>query len=190
MRSRDVVAMSVPVVVGAVGWGCWVGFRAFRRAWGGRPLEVVDGRVFDPRLDALRDALVDVQAGLADVRSRVGETVVHESSPGGHDVQVEVVGGSDTWRGLLYHAMDLRDENFADVKHFLPGCEDGFLDAGWLDEGFNSRFGPVTSPPFTVWTSSNVYFPVVRNVGDHVRESVGCVPLHGAAVEYPVDHVG
>ena len=184
MRSRELVAASVPVVVGVVGWGVWRGVVAWRGlvSSSGPPGPAGVGR--DPLVDELAERLGELSA-------RLGETVVADVSPGGHEVSVETVGGNADWKGLLFAALDLRGEGFGDVIRYLPRqVESGLLDEGWIVEKFNARFGGVTSPPFTVWTSRWVYFPVKRNVGVHVRESVGAVPLGVDVSDFPVEHVG
>lgn len=182
MLSRESVLGGVCVgLVGVVGGLLVVEVR--RRRLGRRVAEVRAPSELEQEIVGLRRVVSDLQG-------RVGESVL-EANVGGVGSVVETVGGDATWEALLHMALDLHDEGVGDIVDWVPRSEVEFLGEGWLRESFNAKWGTVTSPPFTVWTSDWVYFPVRRNVGEHVRELVGCAPLSaGVGGGFPMEHVG
>lgn len=72
-----------------------------------------------------------------------------------------------TWRHLISEKMSLRGDDWANVV----SCT--LSDAG-LDKEFDAGFGSEEGEPFTVWTETTVYFPLVFDGG----EFVGSVSRH------------
>lgn len=82
-----------------------------------------------------------------------------------------------TWRKLITESLELCGESWADVVSVAP------LDVE-LDVEFDDDFGGPEGRPFTVWTSSRVYFPAQYDGA----EWVASVSRHPDGV--PTNHVG
>lgn len=70
-----------------------------------------------------------------------------------------------TWRGLISDEMECNRETWADVE----ACT---LSDDGLNAFFYDGYGGAKGQPFTLWTKSRVYFPVVYDG----LEWVGSVP--------------
>lgn len=82
-----------------------------------------------------------------------------------------------TWRELILNEMQSQNETWDNVVACTLSNEE-------LDVDFYDGYGSAEGQPFTLWTNSRVYFPVVYDGA----EWVGSVPRHPCAEA--TEHIG
>ena len=66
-----------------------------------------------------------------------------------------------TWRKMISEALAKNGEAWGDVVDIA-------IADGELDREFNDGYGTSEGAPFTLWTSKNVYFPIVYDGAEWV----------------------
>ena len=81
-----------------------------------------------------------------------------------------------TWRKLLEYAFVDYNDSFDNVIDFTPSNKD------WLDYYFDDYSKKIEGTPFTIWTKTRVYFPIiienVESVGSVARYPDGIANYH------------
>ena len=81
-----------------------------------------------------------------------------------------------TWRKLLEYAFEDYNDSFDNVIDFVPSNKD------WLDYYFDDYSKKIEGTPFTIWTKTRVYFPIiidnVESVGSVARYPDGMANYH------------
>ena len=81
-----------------------------------------------------------------------------------------------TWRKLLEYAFEDYNDSFDNVIDFALSNKD------WLDYYFDDYSKKIEGTPFTIWTKTRVYFPIiidnVESVGSVARYPDGMANYH------------